>query len=167
MRQLLNSLAGFHFFEDEGIEDGKHVPAVGEDSVDAHLGPGLTPRQALPAFHDLGWDIDILAEFLERMTAQKEAVKKRSLVLRLGERSVNSRGHFIHPSNSQIVWRRCKVNSAGASENERHILNPLSSLSASVHAGLVKLAPCNIDAIPRLAFRLHGAARIANQGPRA
>jgi hypothetical protein len=43
----------------------------------------------LPALENLRWDIDILAQFLERMATQKEAVEKRRFMLRFGELGIH------------------------------------------------------------------------------
>lgn len=87
--QLLDSFRSSHFLEDERVEDGQDVLAVGDDSIAAELVPGVAARFPLPALEHLRRDVDILAESLQRMAAQEEAVEKRRFMLRFAELSIH------------------------------------------------------------------------------
>ena len=96
MTRLLESFGRRHLLEDQRVEDGEDVLAVGEDSFQGWLRPGFAECLALPALEDLGWHVNILAEFLERMPAQEEAVKEGCLVLRFGELVVERGSHTAY-----------------------------------------------------------------------
>jgi hypothetical protein len=85
--QLLDpvGLRRFHLLEDERIENGQDVLTVGQDAVDHVPIPGVAEGQALPTLENVRGDVDVLAQFLKGNATQKEAVKKRGLVSRLGQ----------------------------------------------------------------------------------
>ena len=101
--QLLDAFAGRHFFEDQRIENGENVFAVGKDSFQGGLSPGFMPSLALPALEDLRRDVNILAQLLQRMPAQKEAVEECRLVLRFGELMIERDSHTTHHGKATIV----------------------------------------------------------------
>jgi hypothetical protein len=114
--QLLDSFAGRHFFEDQRVKDGENVFAVGKDFFEGGLSPGLVPGLALPALEDFRRDVDILAEFLQGMPAQKEAVEERRLVLRLGELMIERGSHTTHHGKAPVV--RVKRNRHGETKSK-------------------------------------------------
>ena len=103
MVQSLNSFCGFHFFEDQRIEDGEDVLAVGEDSLDGGPNPGGTMGFAVPALDDLRRDIDIFPQLLQRMAAQEEAVEKYRFVLGFTELAFERTAHIRIDVKSAVV----------------------------------------------------------------
>jgi hypothetical protein len=105
-----------HFPKDEGVKNGQDVLAVSEHVFQHAVIHGIVLRQALPAFQHVGRDIDILAQFLQRVPPQEEAVEKCRFVLRLSEieiRSSHTLSDPIRNSKQKQLPYASKILSAG------------------------------------------------------
>src|SRR5579859_3444783 len=99
----LNSCRRVHFLEDEGIENSEDVFAVVQNAFDCEPIPRVAKRQALPAFQDFRGNVDILPQLLQGITAHKEAIEKRRLVLRLTQIDVSRLKHKIPGPAQSLV----------------------------------------------------------------
>ena len=88
-----------HFAEHQGIEDGQDMFAIGQHPVDHAMVHRVALRQALPAFENVGGNVDILAQLLQRVAAQKQAVEEGRFVLRFGKLEIRS-AHILNTPNA-------------------------------------------------------------------
>jgi hypothetical protein len=118
-----------HFTEDEGIENRQDVPAVGEHAFEHTVIEGIALGQALPALQDTRWDVNVLAQLLERMAAHKEGVKERRFVLGFRQIEVRS-GHMLgNPKQDCSQKKACRTSKILACRFQREstMMNQLSS----------------------------------------
>jgi hypothetical protein len=64
MTQLLEPVWESDFLENQGIEDGKHVLAIGQNASYGALVHWVVIREALPLGQNVGGHIDIRPKFL-------------------------------------------------------------------------------------------------------
>src|ERR1017187_5118555 len=117
-----------HVAEDEGFEDREDVFAVSQHPVQHAVVHGIVLRQALPALQYVGWDVDILPQFLQRVTTQKETVEERCFLLRLGELELCSLHKLRNPPT--ILTRKnsdAPVKFFPDAPGGNTMINPLSS----------------------------------------
>ena len=71
MKKLLKLVGRSHLAEDQGIEDGENVAAIGEHAFHHAVVHRIAVGEALPALHHMTWHIDIRAQLLQRVAPQK------------------------------------------------------------------------------------------------
>ena len=109
---LLRSWVDEHFAEDEGVENGQDVLAVGEHPLQHAVVHGIVLRQTLPALQHVRGDVDILPQFLQRVPAQKEAVEECCFLLRFGELEIAQLPYAQESksnSTQKKFWRASKI----------------------------------------------------------
>jgi hypothetical protein len=74
-----------HFPENQRIENGEDVLAVGEHAVQHAVIQGIALGQQLPTRQYVGWNVNVFTQFLQRVAAQEEAVEKSRFVLGFDE----------------------------------------------------------------------------------
>ena len=126
-----------HFAEDEGLKNGENVFAVGQHAVKHAVIHGVVLRQPLPALQNVRRDIDILAQFLQRVPAQEEAVEECCFLLRFGELELRSR-HKLRNPNSILTRKNsgAPVKFFPCAPGRKHNDKPVVKSPANVHAGL-------------------------------
>src|ERR671931_136707 len=85
IRSLNSGRTVAHFLEDKGIEDGEDVLAVGDNSLDVGMVPGVANGEAFPTLQDLRGNVNVPPELFDWVTAQKKPVEKRRLIAGLGQ----------------------------------------------------------------------------------
>jgi len=90
------------FLEDQGIEDGKNVLAIGQNASHRTLVHGVVIGEALPLGQNVGRHSDVFPQFLDRMAAQKEPIEECCLVLGFGETVIGPL-HRVSSFKTQIL----------------------------------------------------------------
>jgi|SRR5579862_6368869 len=117
-----------HVPEDEGFKNMENVFAVGQHAVQHAVVHGIMLRQPLPALKYVGWDVDILPQFLQRVPPKKEAVEERCFLLRFGELKLRS----LHKLGIPLIILTRKISDAPVkflpnALSGNTMINPLSS----------------------------------------
>jgi len=117
-----------HIAKDEGLKNVENVFAVSQHSVKHAVVHGIMLRQPLPALQNVRRDVDILAQFLQRVPAKKKAVEECCFLLRLGELKLRS----LHILRIPFTILTRKISDAPVkfllqALSGNTIINPLSS----------------------------------------
>jgi hypothetical protein len=105
-------MRGGHFPENQSIENGEDVFAVGEHAFQHAVIHGIALGQPLPTLQHVRWNVNVFTQFLQRVAAQEEAVEKRRFVLGFGEIETGSSHMLDVPkpnSNQKKPWRASKI----------------------------------------------------------